>query len=217
MDGEFSISFIEDNLDLAARLKRLLMESPDFALLDHFSNAEDALRTLPRKTPKLLLVDMDLPGMHGAECIRLLRASARFDAMRIVALTIFENEDLILRCLQYGANGYLLKDISPELLLAELRVAALGGAAMTQSIAARLMNARLRGERPDAARNPLTDRETQVINLISLGLTYAEVAAELNISLHTVRSHIENIYGKLKVRSKSAALKRYRELGATPP
>lgn len=216
MDGAYTISFIEDNLDLAERLKRLLADAPDFTLLDHYANAEDALRMLPRRPPGLLLADMDLPGMHGAECIRLLRSSQRFDSMRIVALTIFENEDLILRCLQYGANGYLLKDITPELLLAELRVAALGGAAMTQSIAARLMNTRMRQARPDASRNPLTDRETQVINLISLGLTYAEVAVELSISLHTVRSHIENIYGKLKVRSKSAALKRGRELGVVP-
>ncbi|MCE9597074.1 MAG: response regulator transcription factor [Spirochaetia bacterium] len=212
----YTISLIEDNPDFTVRLKSLFKRAADFILLDHYASAEDALRNLPRRPPNLLLVDMDLPGMHGSECVRLLRTESKFDSMRIVALTIFENEELILRCLGYGANGYLLKDISPDLLLAELRVAALGGAAMTQSIAARILNARLKPEPSTAFQNPLTERETQVINLISLGITYAEVAQELKLSLHTIRSHIENIYAKLKVTSKSAALKRGRELGVVP-
>jgi DNA-binding NarL/FixJ family response regulator len=210
----YTVSIVEDSIPFAKRMRAILHKASDFAFGDHFETAEQALQFLPSRKPDLLLVDLDLPGLHGSECIKRLRSDSTFDSMRIVVLTIFEDEELILRCLRSGANGYLLKDVSAELLLAELRVAVLGGAAMTQSVAARIT--RLQGETP-AVPNPLTDRETQVINLISLGITYAEVAEELKVSLHTVRSHIENIYAKLNVHSKSAALKKSRELGVVPP
>ena len=209
----FSVSIIEDNQEVAVRVRKLIQTSSDFEFYDHFSTAEAAIRRLPERIPHLVLVDMNLPGMDGAECIGRLRQLPALRDVRMVVLTIFEQEDYIIRSIQNGANGYLLKDISPDLLLAEMRVACLGGAAMTVSIAERIMHSHFPDANSVPVDNPLSERETEVINLISLGFKYNEIADELNLSAHTVRRHIENIYRKLEVNSRSEAIRRSHQLG----
>ncbi|MCB1174043.1 MAG: response regulator transcription factor [Leptospiraceae bacterium] len=213
--SEFSVSIIEDNSEAAKRIQSLIAGSPDFVFYDHYSSAEQAIRKLPARIPCLVLVDINLPGIDGAECIRRLRSMPGFTAVRLVVLTVFEDANTIIRSIQNGANGYLLKDISSALLLAELKVACLGGAAMNASIAEGILQAYFQ---PVAATepNPLSPRENEVINYISLGMTYNEIANELSLSAHTVRRHIENIYRKLEVNSRSQAIQRSHEIGLLP-
>lgn len=208
----FNLCTIEDNPAFAERLLHIFNNSAEFHLQSQFSNAEQALQRLPDLRPHLVLVDMDLPGMSGADCIYELRKSEQLKQTRIVVLTMFEDEDYILQSIQNGANGYLLKDIGPDLLLAELKVACLGGSSMSQTIAERIFK-NFQSTPRNQIENPLTVRETEVINLISLGFTYQEIADELDLSAHTVRRHIEKIYRKLEVGSRSQAIRRSRQLG----
>lgn len=211
-----SIALIEDNREVARRLRDLVEGAAGFRFAGHYPAAETALRLLPENPPDLVLVDMNLPGIDGAECIKRIREIESLDRTRLVVLTIFEDVPHILRAIENGADGYLLKDIDPQLLLAELHVVLLGGSAMTPRVAAKILErakSREATQKNPLLQNPLTPREKEVMHFISLGLKYPEIAEQLTIKPNTVRRHIENIYRKLDVGSRAGAIARSRELG----
>ncbi|MCB1167676.1 MAG: response regulator transcription factor [Leptospiraceae bacterium] len=207
----FSVGLVEDREDVATEFKRLIADSKDFRFQGWHRSAESFLENMDSGLPELLVVDLGLPGMDGIDLISAIRS--RDSDVRIVAYTVFDAESTILAAIRAGANGYLLKENTGELLITELKVMALGGAPLSRRVAELILESSGRGDGNRPAGSPLSQRELEILNLIALGLRYAEVAEKLDISLHTVRRHIESIYRKLNVHSATEAVFRARRFG----
>ena len=204
---------IEDNETAGQAVQATLKRSDEFVLQAWYRTGKEALSGVAGDGAGLVVLDLGLPDVHGLELIPQLRRLA--PDVRIVAHTIFDDPALILRTVAAGANGYLLKDTPPDLFLAELKVMHLGGAPMSAGIARKILRTMESGDaRPiEVDRSGLSDREIEVLNLISLGFTYRDAADEIDLSEHTLRRHIENIYRKLDVHRKSEAILKGRRLG----
>lgn len=213
----YAVLIVEDHRLDSDRIERAIRSSRDFYVTSAFRTAEEALSYIEVNTPDIILLDLDLPGMHGIEFIEKIRQKPECDGIRIVVLSVFEDEEFIIQSIRNGANGYLLKDLSDELLIAELQVTIHGGSAMSPRIAERIYAEIDSSRDKDRPENPLSKRENQVINLIALGFTYQEIADELNLSAHTIRRHIESIYRKLKVNSKGQAIRKGWQKGFIQP
>ena len=204
-----TVMALEDQPVIQDRLRRAFSTSEKFDLLCVCGSVDEALAKLARVRPSVFLVDLELPGKSGEELIPLVRA--RYPEIKIVVFTVFEDQERIVRLMRQGIRGYLLKDISDELLFAELGVIEAGGSTLTERVAQKLI-ADI-GSESEPGENPLTEREQEVMNLIALGLNYKDIAEDLDISPHTVRRHINHIYEKFAVTSKVEALNRARQLG----
>ena len=176
-------------------------------------NGEELLEKL-EKNPRidLILMDIEMPGMNGIEAT--FGVKQRFPHIKIIMLTVFDNDEHIFRAIKAGADGYLLKETSPEELHRAITETMNGGASMTPSIA--LKTLRMFREPVDFSRSTtneikLTARETDVLEQLSTGLKYEQIAANLVISTGTVRKHIENIYSKLQVGNKLEALRKAKD------
>lgn len=200
---------LEDQPVIQERLRRAFATSDKYKLLCVCGSVDEALAKLAQVQPAIILVDLELPGKSGEDLISILRA--QYPEVKIVVFTVFEDQARIVRLMRQGIRGYLLKDISDELLFAELGVIEAGGSTLTERVAQKLI-ADFSSETVSGA-NPLSEREQEVINLIALGLNYKDIAEDLDISPHTVRRHINHIYEKLEVTSKVEALNRARQLG----
>jgi DNA-binding NarL/FixJ family response regulator len=203
------IVVVEDRPVVQQRLTDLFAQHADFQLRALCSAAEEVLPRLEQTPCDLLMVDLELPGMNGEELIPLVRE--KYPLIKLVIFTVFEDQARIVRLLRLGVNGYLLKDTMDELLIAELKVILLGGAPLSPRVAHKILDDErdLIGTQP----SPLSERETEILNLIALGMSYRSIADDLEISPNTVRVHIGNIYTKLATSSKVEALNRARQLG----
>ena len=203
------IVIVEDRPVVQQRLADLFTKQKDFMLNALCTSAEEVLPRLEETPCELLIVDLELPGMNGEELIPLVRD--KYPQIKLVVFTVFEDQARIVRLLRLGINGYLLKDTPDELLIAELKVILLGGAPMSPRVARKILD----DERDQlhAQKNPLSERETEILNLIALGMNYRAIAEDLEISPNTVRVHIGNIYAKLHTTCKVEALNRARQLG----
>lgn len=204
-----SLLIVEDQPLIQKRLRSLFDRNPDFDLLAVCTSAEEAIEKVKEKLPDMMLVDLELPGIKGDQLIAHLHE--KFPQILVAVFTVFEEQERIYRLLKLGIKGYIMKETSDELLLAELKVIALGGATLTERIAQKIIDAT--AEERGELKQELSSREQEILNLISLGLKYKEIADDLNISPHTVRRHIENIYRKLEVNSKVEALGKANRLG----
>jgi DNA-binding NarL/FixJ family response regulator len=202
-----TVSLIEDDALLAEGLKSLISRSEGFCFKDLYFNGEDALRQVPLNPPDVLLADINLPGISGIDCIRILKA--KLDRMQIMMLTIYEDNDAIFDSLAAGASGYLLKKTPVAELLQAIKDLFAGGAPMSAQIARKVVASFQEKTKSAAAGAELTPREHEIIHLLSMGFLYKEVAQQLSISVETVRTHIRNIYDKLHVRSRTEALLKY--------
>ncbi|EMJ81624.1 response regulator receiver domain protein [Leptospira borgpetersenii serovar Hardjo-bovis str. Sponselee] len=209
------VSIIEDNRHTALNLQELLSNSSDFQFLRHYPNSQKAIEDIPENIPDIVILDIGLPGKNGLECLKELKEKT--PNTKYVIFTVFEDEEKIVEAIQGGVSGYLLKDTPPELFLAELKVIILGGASLTPRIADKIIREFTKKEENQ---NPpiqntlgLTKRQLQILNFVALGMTVADIADELDISSHTVSRHIEKIYKKMEVHSKSEAIIRGRRMG----
>jgi len=207
MTRAVDIVIVEDRPVVQQRLTDLFAKQTDFSLRALCSAAEEVLPRLAQTPCDLLICDLELPGMNGEELIPLVRE--KHPHMKIVVFTVFEDQARIVRLLRLGVNGYLLKDTADDLLIAELKVILLGGAPLSPRVARKILD----DERDDAQASPLSDRETEILNLTALGMNYRSIADDLEISPNTVRAHIGHIYEKLATSSKVQALNRARQLG----
>lgn len=210
MNHPIRVALVEDNTRLRRSLADFINNSPGFACVGDFANAEAALRGLPAAPPDVVLMDIELPGLSGVECVR--RVSELLPEAKVVMLTAYDNSENIFQALENGACGYLLKRTSPAELLRSLQDVCQGGAPMNSHIARLVVQSfHRRGASPQPAEN-LTPREEEVLRLVAKGLINKEIADELGITLETVRQHLKNCYAKLHVRSRTeAALKLLRE------
>jgi DNA-binding NarL/FixJ family response regulator len=165
---------------------------------------EEALRVIKNSPPDVVLTDIGLPGMSGTEGIRILKE--RFADLPIVALTVYDNDEQVFDALCAGASGYLLKNTPPARLLESLKEVAAGGAPMSPDVARRVVNLFREFRPPEKAPHRLTPQETELLKLIVEGHSYKTAAAKLDISASTVSFHLQNIYGKLQVHSKTEAV-----------
>jgi DNA-binding NarL/FixJ family response regulator len=208
------VSIIEDNKKVIENLQNLFSNSEEFEVLDIYPSAVLAIQSIFKAPPDIVILDIGLPDMSGIDALEELKNS--LPESKFVMYTVFEDEENIIRAIKNGANGYLLKDTPMELFLAELKVIYLGGSPLTPRIASRIIDefdSKIKTGTNQEEINLLSKREKEVLNLVSLGLVYSDIADELDISPHTVSRHVENIYKKLNVHTKSEAIIRGRRLG----
>ncbi len=207
------VALVEDIAELRETLSHLLMNAAGLEFVGAWPTAEAALKTLVAATPRVVLMDIHLPGISGVECVRRLKPL--LPSTEFMMLTIFEDHELVYDSLVAGATGYLVKKTPPEELLRAIRELHAGGSPMTSSIARKVVAALAAGRAPASPSDdpPLSVREREVLEHLSSGMRYKEIAALLHLSEHTVRTHLHNIYRKLQVNSKAGAIRRYRAPG----
>ena len=180
-----TVSIVEDNEKLRGTLARLLDRSDRFRCLSQYANAEDALKDLPQARPNVVLMDINLPGMNGVQCVRQFNA------------------------LTAGANGYMLKRTSSKELLEAIREVHQGGSPMTMHIARKVVQSFQQTAATAQPAEHLSPREQEVLDFLSQGLLYKEISEKLGISYETVHTYIRRIYEKLQVRTRTEAVAKF--------
>jgi DNA-binding NarL/FixJ family response regulator len=202
-----TVSIVEDNEQLRGTLARVIGRAEGFRCLSQYGDAEAALEALPKDRPDVVLMDINLPGMNGVECVRRLKQLA--PEILAVMLTVYEDTDNIFNALAAGAAGYLLKRTKSAELLEAIREVQRGGSPMTTHIARKVTQSFLKtGPSPKSTEN-LSEREQEVLDCLSQGFLYKEIADKLGISYETVHTYIRRIYEKLQVRTRTEAVAKF--------
>ena len=203
-----SIAIVEDLEEVRDGIAKLIDLDPGFVVTNAFANAEEAILQLPNNPPDIVIMDINLPGMNGIECIR--RIKDKCVGTQFMMFTVYENDEKVLQALQAGATGYLLKRTEPQRILESIKELNQGGSPMSSNIARKLVNVFVDVKK--ATHNEiLTERENEVLQLLADGLLYKEIADRLHIVHGTVRQHIHNIYEKLHVQNRTEAVNKYFE------
>jgi len=202
-----TVSIVEDCAPTREGLSQLINRTEEFRCVSQHANAEDALERVPAINPRVVLMDINLPGMSGVVAVGKLKAS--LPQTQFVMLTAYKDTDAIFNALKAGANGYLLKQTPPRELLAALREVCAGGAPMTSQIARKIVEAFRQPHKAAGNDEGLTAREREVLELLAQGALYKEIADQLQVSYRTVSTHIEHIYGKLHVHSRAQAVAKH--------
>jgi len=205
-----AISIIED--DVAAReiLADWIRRAEGFKCVSEYAEAESALESLPQEKPAVVLVDINLPGMNGIECIRRLKPV--LPQTQFVILTVYEDDNHIFKALAVGASGYLLKQTPRQMLLTALREVYAGGSPMSSSIARKVVQSFCRPTAAAGDAVSLSPREQEVLELLARGFLYKEIADSLQLSVQTVNTYIRRVYEKMHVRSRAQAIAIYAHL-----
>jgi DNA-binding NarL/FixJ family response regulator len=203
-----SVSIVEDNHQLRDSVAALIGGSPGFRCASTHGSTEEALRDLPGSRPDVVLMDINLPGKNGIECVRRLKEKQ--PALPIVMFTVYEQSEQVFEALRAGACGYLLKATPPAELLEALTEVHRGGSPMSTAIARKVVasfHAAARHPAPET--EALTARESEILAALARGARNKEIAGQLHISLDTVRTHLRHIYEKLHVNSRTEAVLKY--------
>src|SRR5437762_614944 len=202
-----SVSIVEDNEQLRATLARILNRAEGFRCVGQYGDAESALTGLPKDNPDVVLMDINLPGMNGVECVRQLKLAA--PQILVVMLTVYEDTENIFNALAAGAAGYLLKRTKSAELLEAIREVQRGGSPMTTHIARKVTQSFHKAGPSAQATENLSQREQEVLDLLSQGHLYKEIADKLGISYETVHTYVRRIYEKLQVRTRTEAVAKF--------
>ncbi|MBX3007827.1 MAG: response regulator transcription factor [Melioribacteraceae bacterium] len=202
------VAIVEDDEKNRNNLIILLEQSKDFRCVGAYPDAETALDDIPIKSPEIVLMDINLPGIDGIGCTFKLKET--MPDLLVVMLTVYEDTGKIFQALKAGAVGYLLKLTKPNEILSALKEVLEGGSPMSAIIARKVVQSfQDEKKKPDNSKNSLTSREEQVLKLLAKGFLYKEIASELSISADTVHNHIRKIYEKLQVHSRTEAVVKY--------
>jgi DNA-binding NarL/FixJ family response regulator len=200
------VSIVEDNEQLRTTLAKMIARAEGFEFLGHHASAEAGLENIPKERPDVVLMDINLPGINGVECVRKLKQI--LPGTQVVMLTAYEDTENIFNSLAAGAAGYLLKRSKSQEILDAVRDVMNGGSPMSTHIARKVVQSFQ--SRPAAApaepEAELSPREQEVLNLLSQGFMYKEISDKLGISFETVRTYIRRIYEKLHVRTRTEAV-----------
>ena len=202
-----SVAIVEDNDKLRATLVKVIDRADGFRCTGDYGSAEDALAGLPKIKPDVVLMDINLPGMNGVECVRQMKVL--LPATQVMMLTVYEDTENIFSALTAGASGYMLKRTPAKELLEAIRDVQRGGSPMTTHIARKVVLTFQKSAAATKTANELSElseREQQVLDLLAQGLIYKEIAEKLGISYETVHTYIRRIYDKLQVRTRTAAV-----------
>jgi DNA-binding NarL/FixJ family response regulator len=200
-----TVSIVDDEKGLRESIATFVNGSPGFRCVNTYNSAEAAIKGLPEDKPDVVLMDINLGGMTGIECVERLKTIA--PNMQILMLTVYEDTDQIFKALEAGATGYLLKRSSPTKLLQAIREVHAGGSPMSSSIARKVV-ASFQKSRQTAPAH-LSPREEMVLNCLAKGLTYKQIADQLDISIDTIRTYLRRVYEKLHVQSRTEAVAKY--------
>jgi DNA-binding NarL/FixJ family response regulator len=197
------VCIVEDLRDIREGLISIIGGHKDFNLLGAFDTADAAFIELPKLKPEIVIMDINLPGMSGVECVRQLKKL--MPPMQFMMFTVFESSEQVFEALEAGASGYLLKRSTPAKIIEAVIELKDGGAPMSTEIARKVVAS---FQKPALSKETdlLTNREKEILDQLAKGLLYKEIGANLNISTGTVRQHIHNIYEKLHVQNRTEAL-----------
>ena len=206
-----SVSIVEDDAHVRASLARLIDSSPGFHCVSQHGSAESALQEIPRINSQVVLMDINLPGISGVECVRRLKP--QLPATQIIMLTVYQNTEHIFNALAAGATGYMLKQTPPAELLLAIREVQGGGSPMSGHIARKIVQSFQQTVPASVADHSLSPREAEVLALLAKGFLYKEIADSMQVTYATVHTHVRHIYEKLHVRSRTEAVAKH--LGQT--
>lgn len=199
------VSIVEDDARVRASMARLIDGADRFSCVSQHESGERAIADLPGVRPDVVLMDINLPGMSGVECVRRLRALV--PSVQVVMLTVYEDTDLIFAALAAGATGYLLKRTPPDELLGGIWDVHRGGSPMTGHIARKVVQSFREADAGEE--DALSPREREVLDHLAQGYLYKEIAARLAISYDTVHTYVRRIYEKLQVHSRTEAVAKH--------
>ena len=200
------VSIVDDDKDLRSSLATLIRGTESLRLVGSYPNAKTASQEIPRNPPDVVLMDINMPGMAGIECVRELKS--KLPKVQFLMLTVYEDGDSLFNSLKAGASGYLLKRTASADLLQAIRDVHAGGSPMTPQLARRVVQffTQLQGE-PRVA--DLSPGERDFLNLLAKGYVYKEIAERMGITTHTVRYYVRTVYEKLHVHSRTEAVVKY--------
>ena len=199
-----TLAIVEDLDEVRDGLKNFISLSQEFKIVDTFKTAEEAAYDLPKLKPDIVIMDINLPGMNGIECIRQVKDKT--PGTQFMMFTVYENDEKVFEALKAGASGYLLKNTGLVQLIESLKELYNGGSPMSANIARKLVTL-FRSEQKETANvEALSSRENEILQLLAKGLLYKEIADQLSISVSTVRQHIHHIYEKLHVQNRTEAI-----------
>jgi DNA-binding NarL/FixJ family response regulator len=207
---KISVALVEDDAWVRENLAREINKAEGFVCAGAYSTGEAAIATIPSQPPDVVMLDINLPGMDGIECLRQLRA--RCPNLNFLMLTVYEESEKIFQSLRAGANGYLLKRSSMTEVLDALQQVHEGGAPMSSAIARRVVKYFTQGSEGPSELTQLSPRERDVLELLARGAAYKEIAEKLGLGLETIRMNVKHIYSKLHVHSRGEAVSKYLRL-----
>ena len=202
-----TIAIVEDEPQTRECLLRLLSRSTQVKCVGNYATGEEALRGIPAAKPEVVLVDINLPGISGIDCVASL--TLKMPDLRVIMLTTYEDGDRIFESLRAGASGYLLKKAGYTKLIQAINDVHAGGAPMTAQVARQVVRHFHRISKPSSDVEKLTAREQEILAQLAKGYSYKEIADRLGISMGTVITHVTHIYRKLHVQSRTAAAAKF--------
>jgi len=208
-----TVCIVDDNKDIRSALEQIIFMSEGYKMLGSFPSAEEAIEKIPGLKPMVVLMDINLGGMSGIECVRRLKP-VNPDILYMMC-TVYEEDEKIFEALRAGASGYILKKTAPGKLLDAIKELSEGGAPMSSQIARKVVAAfsksKTVSEESSSADDigALSNREKEILELLSKGMLYKEIANSLYISPETVRKHVYHIYEKLHVNNRVEAVNKY--------
>lgn len=210
------LAIVEDLDEVREGLLQFISLNKEFKVLDTFKTAEEAIYDLPKLKPDVVIMDISLPGMSGIECIREVKA--KLPNTQFMMFTVYENDEKVFEALKAGATGYLLKNTGLVQLIEAVKELYDGGSPMSANIARKLVNLFQHQEKQQTPTVPLSQREAEILQLLSKGLLYKEISNHIHISINTVKQHIHKIYEKLHVQNRTEALnKAFGKADPLPP
>ncbi|MGO8838298.1 MAG: response regulator transcription factor [Limisphaerales bacterium] len=205
---QIKVAIVDDDEGIRTSLAALIRRAPTLKLAGDYPDAETALKEIPRHPPDVVLMDINLPGIKGVECVRQLKST--LPQVQFLMLTVYEDSDSLFNSLKAGASGYLLKRTASARLLEAIRDVHGGGSPMTPQLARRVVqffsNKPAEGE---LSVSRLTPGEREFLDQLANGYAYKEIADRMKISIDTVRSYVRTVYEKLHVHSRTAAVVKY--------
>lgn len=202
-----AVSIVEDDPQVRGSLAKLIDSAPGFRCVSRHGSAENALEEIPKIKPDVTLMDINLPGINGVECVRRLKP--QLPGTQIIMLTVYQNTEHIFNALAAGATGYMLKQTPPAELLMAIKEVNAGGSPMSSHIARKIVQSFQRSPSAAAEAESLSPREAEVLDLLAKGFLYKEIAEQMKVSYATVHTHIRHIYEKLHVRSRTEAVAKH--------
>jgi len=202
-----TVSIVEDNRGTRESLAEFLGRVSTLRCIGSHADGETALSKIPEEHPDVVLMDINLPGMSGIECVSRLKE--KMPKTQVLMLTTYEESDLIFDSLRSGASGYMLKNAPPKELITAIEQVHAGGSPMSMQIARKVVSHFRQIKQPGSDMEKLTSREQEILALLAKGFLYKEIADQLGISLSTVRAHLHTVYQKMHVQSRTEAVVKF--------
>lgn len=202
-----NVSIIEDDQRVRESMAVLINGAENVRCVSTYATGEAAVEDIVRKKPDVVLMDINLPGMSGIECVKKLKA--QLPKLQVLMLTMYEDDEKVFQSLVAGASGYLVKRTSPAELLKAIEEVHSGASPMSGKIARTVVQYFQTLQRKEPQQEYLSKREEEILGLLVKGYRYKEIADALSIGYETVRSHLKNIYEKLHVHSRTEAVVKY--------